>query len=66
MVEGNESVVNYTPVTDLDYGTLLCTAKNVIGEQTMPCVFQIVAAGELQLPVSTFISYNREIILKKV
>ena len=42
---GLSSVVNYTPATDLDYGTLLCSAKNSIGWQSVPCVFHIVPAG---------------------
>jgi hypothetical protein len=40
------SRLNYTPTSDLDYGTISCWAKNVIGVQKSPCVFQIVAAGE--------------------
>jgi len=40
------SRLNYTPSTDLDYGTISCWAKNSIGTQKSPCVFQIVAAGK--------------------
>ncbi|XP_069182562.1 uncharacterized protein [Procambarus clarkii] len=50
VVKGTESVVNYTPVTELDYGTLLCWATNNIGQQANPCVFQIVAAGKPDPP----------------
>nr|XP_053631043.1 nephrin-like [Cherax quadricarinatus] len=50
IIVGTESVVNYTPVTELDYGTLLCWAKNDIGTQIHPCVFQIVAAGKPDPP----------------
>ncbi|KAK8391861.1 hypothetical protein O3P69_017465 [Scylla paramamosain] len=50
VVQGTESVVNYTPVTELDYGTLLCWATNDIGQQVHPCVFQIVAAGKPDPP----------------
>lgn len=39
------SRLNYTPTSDLDYGTISCWAKNAIGVQKAPCVFQIVAAG---------------------
>ncbi|XP_059218343.1 protein turtle [Stomoxys calcitrans] len=42
---GTSSTVTYTPVTELDYGTLLCTAANKIGKQRIPCVFHIIAAG---------------------
>ncbi|CRK88301.1 CLUMA_CG002080, isoform A [Clunio marinus] len=43
--ESGWSRLNYTPTSDLDYGTISCWAKNVIGVQRTPCVFQIVAAG---------------------
>ncbi|KDR20918.1 hypothetical protein L798_03856, partial [Zootermopsis nevadensis] len=42
---GTSSVVTYTPMTELDYGTLLCWASNRIGNQRVPCVFHIIAAG---------------------
>ncbi|KAL9899858.1 sidestep VII transmembrane protein isoform 1-T3 [Glossina fuscipes fuscipes] len=42
---GTTSVVTYTPMTELDYGTLLCIATNKIGTQRTPCVFHIIAAG---------------------
>ncbi|XP_060532294.1 nephrin-like isoform X2 [Cylas formicarius] len=42
---GTSSVVSYTPITELDYGTLLCYASNNIGIQRVPCVFHIIAAG---------------------
>jgi len=42
---GTSSVVSYTPMTELDYGTLLCWASNRIGQQRVPCVFHIIAAG---------------------
>ncbi|KAJ8873850.1 hypothetical protein PR048_024686 [Dryococelus australis] len=43
---GTTSVLRYTPVSDLDYGTLSCWADNSIGTQAAPCVFQVVAAGK--------------------
>lgn len=42
---GTSSIVSYTPMTELDYGTLLCYASNRIGQQRIPCVFHIIAAG---------------------
>ncbi|XP_061389228.1 hemicentin-1, partial [Musca vetustissima] len=42
---GTTSIVTYTPVTELDYGTLLCSATNKIGKQRIPCIFHIIAAG---------------------
>lgn len=43
---GTRSVVTYTPMTELDYGTLLCWATNKIGDQRVPCVYHIIAAGK--------------------
>lgn len=43
---GTTSIVTYTPITELDYGTLLCVATNKIGRQRIPCVFHIIAAGK--------------------
>ncbi|XP_054258720.1 nephrin-like [Macrosteles quadrilineatus] len=43
---GTASVLRYTPVADLDYGTLSCWADNAIGTQANPCLFQVVAAGK--------------------
>lgn len=51
--ESGWSRLNYTPTSDLDYGTISCWARNVIGTQKTPCVFQIVAAGGL---FNTFLS----------
>ncbi|KAK6638617.1 hypothetical protein RUM43_006884 [Polyplax serrata] len=42
---GTVSMVSYTPRTEMDYGTLLCWARNSIGDQKVPCVFHIIAAG---------------------
>lgn len=42
---GTSSTIFYTPMTELDYGTLLCHASNKIGSQRIPCVFHIIAAG---------------------
>lgn len=41
------SRLNYTPTSDLDYGTISCWGRNAIGVQKSPCIFQIVAAGKL-------------------
>ncbi|XP_018570338.1 nephrin, partial [Anoplophora glabripennis] len=43
--EVTSSRLNYTPVSDLDYGTLLCYGVNEVGRQKDPCVFQVVIAG---------------------
>ena len=40
------SVIKYTPITDMDYGTLACWAQNSVGDQKYPCLYQVVAAGK--------------------
>jgi len=45
---GSVSRLNYTPVSDMDYGTLACWGFNAVGHQRAPCIFQVVAAGNLQ------------------
>lgn len=51
---GTSSIVSYTPMTELDYGTLLCWASNHIGQQQVPCVYHIIPAGK----VSSFMSIS--------
>ena len=38
---GSSSSLPYTPASPGDYGLLLCSADNAIGEQVQPCVFNI-------------------------
>ncbi|XP_053614105.1 protein turtle-like [Plodia interpunctella] len=42
---GYTSTLSYTPQTDLDYGTILCSASNYVGKQDSPCVYRLIAAG---------------------
>lgn len=44
---GGRSIANYKPISEADYGTLLCWGRNSLGSQLVPCVFHIVPAGEL-------------------
>ncbi|XP_071540010.1 protein turtle-like isoform X2 [Panulirus ornatus] len=39
------STLTYTPITQMDYGFLLCWATNSVGKQREPCVFKIFPAG---------------------
>ncbi|XP_066601874.1 neural cell adhesion molecule 1 [Prorops nasuta] len=39
------SRLNYTPATEMDYGTVACWASNQVGKQRVPCLFQVIAAG---------------------
>uniref|UniRef100_A0A8D9ARV4 Nephrin n=1 Tax=Cacopsylla melanoneura TaxID=428564 RepID=A0A8D9ARV4_9HEMI len=43
---GSTSVARYTPISELDYGTLLCWARNEQGNQRSPCIFHVVVAGK--------------------
>lgn len=36
----------YSPLHELDYGTILCWARNDLGEQEEPCTFHIIPAGK--------------------
>ncbi|KAF5301916.1 hypothetical protein FQA39_LY10571 [Lamprigera yunnana] len=40
------SIASYQPMTERDYGTLLCSGSNEIGDQREPCVFHINPAGK--------------------
>ncbi|XP_011331388.1 hemicentin-1 isoform X2 [Ooceraea biroi] len=44
--EGTISRLNYTPLTDMDYGILGCWASNAVGHSKQPCLYQVIAAGE--------------------
>lgn len=44
--EGPRSMAMYTPLTPLNFGTLMCWASNKIGKQSVPCVYQVIAAGK--------------------
>ena len=54
---GSESKLSYTPQNTMDYGTLLCSASNTVGEQREPCVFHIIMAGWCLLYTSTSIFF---------
>ncbi|CAH2046109.1 unnamed protein product, partial [Iphiclides podalirius] len=38
------STLRYTPMSNMDYGTIFCFAINAAGRQEVPCVYKIVAA----------------------
>ena len=44
-VEGTRSQAKFHPLTELDYGSLSCWARNELGTQLEPCVYHIIPAG---------------------
>lgn len=42
------SVISYSPQSERDYGSLICWARNEIGEQREPCVYRIFLGGKTQ------------------
>lgn len=55
------SVATYQPKSELDYGTLLCWAKNELGTQSVPCVFHIIPAGNCAISSSCSLAYNESV-----
>ncbi|RZF32972.1 hypothetical protein LSTR_LSTR008685 [Laodelphax striatellus] len=45
-VEKTRSLFGFTPMTELDYGTLYCWGKNVLGKQKEPCIYTVIPAGK--------------------
>ncbi|XP_065079598.1 nephrin [Ochlerotatus camptorhynchus] len=44
--ERAKSIFRFKPISESDYGTLLCWGSNDIGTQTEPCVFSLIPAGK--------------------
>lgn len=59
------SVASYTPMTELDYGTLLCWGSNEIGVQKEPCVFYINPAGKYYITSILYLHFIRKSNLNK-
>ena len=36
----------------MDFGTIMCWADNVVGQQKEPCVFHLIAAGKPDQPLN--------------
>ncbi|KOC63271.1 Nephrin [Habropoda laboriosa] len=56
--EGTSSRLNYTPSSDMDYGTLGCWASNIVGPSKQPCLYQVIAAGR-PYPLQNCTAYNQ-------
>jgi hypothetical protein len=63
-MDRSRSMASYTPMTEPDYGTLLCWGRNDIGVQKAPCVFHVIPAGMFSVRtafcilVVSFLAYN--------
>nr|XP_033337849.1 neural cell adhesion molecule 1-B-like isoform X2 [Megalopta genalis] len=51
-----QSVLTYRPVTEMDYGTVFCSASNTPGQQKNACVFHIIPAGKPESPYNCTLS----------
>ena len=57
------SVAEYVPITEMDYGSLLCWGVNSLGIQTLPCVIPVIPAGKTPLVLLVSLSSVRDISL---
>ena len=46
---GSVSILSYKPKSQMDYGTVLCRARNLVGVQLVPCVYHVIPAGKADL-----------------
>ena len=44
--QGSASLLTYKPKDQMDYGTVLCLAENLVGRQVVPCVYHVIPAGK--------------------
>ena len=61
VVDGDHSVLDYTPGSPRDYGTLSCWATNSVGTQAEPCRFTVIEAGKSVIYYFTDNSNNLQI-----
>ena len=47
---GMQSVAKFIANSEHDFGQLQCWARNSVGKQRQPCVFQIIKAGTCRVP----------------
>jgi len=47
---GTDSVLRYSPKSELDFGVVACWASNTVGNQRDPCLFHVVPAGKPAAP----------------
>lgn len=42
---GTDSILHYSPKSELDFGVVACWASNSVGNQRDPCLYHVVPAG---------------------
>jgi hypothetical protein len=47
-----QSTLTYMPISDLDYGTALCWATNLVGKQVIPCALTLLPASKPHSPAN--------------
>lgn len=57
IVDGSISVATYVPLSEMDYGTLMCWGRNELGRQRRPCVFHVIPAGRAELDETKHVSF---------
>lgn len=50
-------MLTYTPVSDVDYGTLSCRSTNLAGQQSTPCIYTLLPATRPDPPTNCTV-YN--------
>ena len=57
--KGSSSLLYYTPKSQMDYGTVLCVAGNVVGRQIVPCIYHVIPAGGYTHVFAEYIQFCR-------
>lgn len=60
VTEGARSVASYVPREKADYGVLLCWAANKVGQQRVPCEFNVTPVGPPKAPYNCTLSNQTE------
>ena len=56
--KGSSSLLYYTPKSQMDYGTVLCVASNVVGRQVVPCIYHVIPAGKIQFVFEVLVDFS--------
>ena len=62
--QGSASLLTYKPKDQMDYGTVLCLAENLVGRQVVPCVYHVIPAGKNVIIIINFTAAKSSINFK--